>query len=406
VKAKSFGQPSVDMGCATLRQIRGSYDKAANGKRILPQTYLLVSCGFGYSALMAFQRRLSDHQMIAARWEYQVTSISERDLAAKYGLSRSAIHAWIAKQGWTRARVLRSYEGEEGQKQFQRDVRAAIKAAGDKKIIQALEGALVLPPAGKVTKATKVATPAEAGTTEHEAAAWELSPDQPQSSQNVPFASPPGRRGTGDQGGQVVRFPGASLPPPLPKTNPASAFPSRSRTEQAAMRVHLASLRGELALQQIQQLEQHDELLWDYHHLLRVYLNPSQFVDVAGLDPAQAAARLEAIGRQAGRVVLPTERDTLAGAIQALSKALLASFAAKRNAAGMTPRQMNGRGPHRDEDEQEAPRDLNALDLPSLRSVTTAMALLRGAVQRHDEPPKPPPPEGLEDLLKARRDLT
>jgi len=69
----------------------------------------------------------------------------------------------------------------------------------------------------------------------------------------------------------------------------------------------------------------------------------------------------------------------------------------------MTPRQMNGRGPHRDEDEQEAPRDLNALDLPSLRSVTTAMALLRGAVQRHDEPPKPPPPEGLEDLLKVRR---
>lgn len=252
--------------------------------------------------------------MIAARWEYEVTAISERDLAAKYGLSRSAIHAWITKQGWTRAGVLRSYESEAGQKQFQRDVRAAIKAAGDKKIIQALEGALILPLAGKVTKVTKVARPGQRGPAAVEAA-WEMSPDQPQSSQNGPFAKPSGRCGAGDQDGQVVRFPGACLPPRLPKTNSASGFPSRSRTEQAAPRVHLSSLCGELALQQIRQLEQHDELLWDYHHLLGVYLNPSKFVDVAGLDPAQAAAKLEAISRQAGRVVLPTERDTLAGAI-------------------------------------------------------------------------------------------
>jgi hypothetical protein len=40
--------------------------------------------------------------------------------------------------------------------------------------------------------------------------------------------------------------------------------------------------------------------------------------------------------------------------------------------------------------------------LNDLRSVQTAMQLLRGAVQRPDEPPKPPPDE-LEDL-RVRRD--
>jgi hypothetical protein len=51
-------------------------------------------------------------------------------------------HDWVVKQGWTRVEVLRSYAGEAGQHQFQRAVRAAIKAAGDKKIIQALERSL------------------------------------------------------------------------------------------------------------------------------------------------------------------------------------------------------------------------------------------------------------------------
>jgi hypothetical protein len=348
---------------------------------------------------MAFQRRLSDHQLLAARWEYEATPISERNLAAKHGLSRSAIHDWIVKQGWTRAKVLRSYDGEAGQQQLQRDVRAAIKATGDKKIIQALEHALVLPLAGTVTKVTKVTSHRPAGTTD---AGWvgELSPDRPQSSQNAPSGTP----GLGDPGGPVVHFRGADLSPPSTKTHPASGFPPRSRTEQAAMRLQLVARPGELALLQIQQFEEHDELLGDFQHLLAVYLNPGKYVDVTGLDPGQAAARLEAIRQQAGRLVMPTERDTLAGAIQTLSKALMASFAAKRTAAGITPRQMHGRRPQRDEQEPEAPPDLNTLDLASLRFVTTAMALLKGNTQGHSEPPKPPPPDTLDDLV-VRRDV-
>jgi hypothetical protein len=344
---------------------------------------------------MAFQRRLSDHQLIAARWEYEFTSISERALAAKYGLSRSAIHAWITKRAWTKADVLRSYEGDEGRRQFQRDVRAAIKAGDDKKIIQALQQTLALPPPGKVTK---VAIPGQPDTTDV-GDALEMFPDRPQSLQKASVAGSRGHRGPSTPGYRVDRFP---LPPTLRKPNPVCAFPAHSRTEQAAMRTHLGTLRSELALQQIQQLERHEELLWDYHRLLEAFLNPGKFLDAGGLDPDLRAAKLAEISRQAGRRVLPTERDTLAGAIQTLSKALLATVAAKRTVAGVTPRQLHGRTPQDEGDEQAAPRDLNRLDLPSLRSIRAAMALLLGDHQRHNEPPVPPPPDQLDDPMMKR----
>jgi hypothetical protein len=110
---------------------------------------------------MPAHRRLSDHQLIAARWEYEVTQINERDLAAKFGISRTAMRNWIAKQGWKKADELRCYSGEEGQKQFQRDVRAAIKLAFDRKIILGLERSLMLPPAGKVSRPVDVDHPCD-----------------------------------------------------------------------------------------------------------------------------------------------------------------------------------------------------------------------------------------------------
>jgi hypothetical protein len=79
------------------------------------------------------------------------------------------------------------------------------------------------------------------------------------------------------------------------------------------MRMRLSSLRGEVALQQVQQLERHDELLWDYHHLLAVFMNPSRFVDMTGLEPAEAAVKCEEVRRIAGTLVLPSDRDTLSG---------------------------------------------------------------------------------------------
>jgi uncharacterized protein YjcR len=52
-----------------------------------------------------------------------------RPLAAKFGVSRHCLRAWITKHRWTKAVEPRSYEGDDGQQLFQRDVRAAIKRA-------------------------------------------------------------------------------------------------------------------------------------------------------------------------------------------------------------------------------------------------------------------------------------
>jgi hypothetical protein len=204
----------------------------------------------------------------------------------------------------------------------------------------------------------------------------------------------------------AVRVSGAYLPPLSPNTaGSPTAFPLRSRTEIAALRVQLSARRGELALQQMRRLETHNELLWEYHHLLSVFLNPGKHVDVTGLDAEQAAARLAEVSRQAGRLALPTERDTLAGAIAALSKALIATLAATRSAAGVNPpRQLRGGGPHCDGDEFETVRTA-ALDLSQLRYVRSAMELLNGNARRNIEPPKPPPAEGVDDLVVKRDEV-
>lgn len=332
--------------------------------------------------------------MIAARWEFETTAISERILAAKYGMSRSAMRGWIDKQGWKKAETLRSYAGEAGQKQFQRDVRAAIKRAYDQKLICALEVALVLPPAGKPTTPPKPGQRLDST----DAGAWELPADPPPASVAVTPApaakaakTTPGAAATAE----VVRFPGAYLPPPAAAKDLPTAFPTRSRTEMAAMRVHLASLRGELALQQVLQIKEHEDLVADYQHLLAVYLNPAKYVDVSDLDPEAAAQKLKDVQGQAGRVALPTERDTLGGAILAVSKALHAALASKRSAVGITPRQLGVPG----EADDSEPRNEVKLDTAQLREMQGMMHLLKGDLQRANEPPRPPPPEPLDDML-------
>jgi hypothetical protein len=345
---------------------------------------------------MAFPRRLSDHQLIAARWEYEVIGISERSLAAKFGLSRPALKGWITRQAWSRTDQPRTQKGDVEQ-QPRRHRLAAIKLVSDRKIIRCFGQAVLLLPAAGNLATLKPATctqPCRPGLSPADGI-MELPADRPKQPESKPA--------TGSRRGPELRSPGVFMPLPAARTKPAT-LPARSRTEAAAMRMRLSALRGELALQQIQQLERHDELLWDYHHLLAVFMNPSRFVDVTGLEPAEAAARCEEVRCMAGKRVLPSKRDTLSGAIATLNKAIIASLAAKRAAAGMTARQIRGRGPQRDEDEREAPRDLSTLDAPSLRSVRTAMALLNGGnAQRHHEPPKPPPPEALDDL-QVRRD--
>jgi hypothetical protein len=331
---------------------------------------------------MAFPRRLSDQQLITARREYEATPVSERNLAAIYGLSRSAIHKWIIRQGWTKGTDVRGQA-----------LVVAIEAFGGRKIVQSWPRTLSLPPAGKVTKQTKQTKQTTRGGTDGVPAGGVGSSfsDRPHSSQNVPFASP-GKVGAADQISRLARFADAGLSALLPGTKLTTGPPPEPRAE-AARQGQLSALRDDLVLTQLRQLEQHEELLQACQVLLAVYINPSRYIDVAGLDAEDAAGKLEAVRVQAGRVVLPGKRDTLAGAVLALTKARLATLAAQRTVLGLTPRQTRRSEAHRDEDDLKPPPDLSSLDEPSRRVVMTAMALLKSHAQPHGTQKEPQPPQ-------------
>ena len=365
---------------------------------------LLVSHHFAaVSSGMPAYRRLSDHQLIAARLEYETTAISERTLSAKYGLTRNAIREWILRQGWTRAAVPRRYEGAAGQARFQCDVLTAIKAAEVRKTVQSLEQSLLLPVAGpRSGKLAKLATPRQAGqvATAGGAGSERCPGDRPK---QPGFGSEPGvrtKRRTAAPTAEVVRFPGPYAAPP-PQTKLATPLPDPVTEPMAAPMPHAAQGNA-LALQQLALLEPHLQLLREHQHLFGVYLAPDRHVDTTGLHPAQAAEKLAAISRAAGQRIMPGKNDTVAGTLLALTKAIISTLAAQREAADWATRAETGRGPSPAAHTPPRMRDLNTLSLSELRQVQQAMALLTGAPQCDREPPKPPPPEELDDLMAGR----
>jgi hypothetical protein len=81
-------------------------------------------------------------------------------LDRRLGIGRSTLKDWIIKQQWQRNEVLRWYDGADGQKAFQSAVRAAIKAAFERKIIAALEQTLLMLPPGNPTNPPQSGKPA------------------------------------------------------------------------------------------------------------------------------------------------------------------------------------------------------------------------------------------------------
>lgn len=336
-------------------------------------------------------KALSDHELIAARWEYETTPISARQLAVKYSCSKSTM-ATLA-QPWKKVERPRSYHGEDGQRAYQRDVKAAIRAAYDQRLIEALKTRLTLPPAGNWTPGTNQGNPM--------LQPWHLDPDGPQSSQNPPRAQPqaePPRPVTDNMPAEIVQFPNryrAKRDPP-PRIN--GQVPSQ--TEAAAARVHLATLRGQLAIEQIARLDKHEQLLDDITHLASVFVAPARHVDVSNLSEEEAGERLEAVSRAAARIILPTERDTLLGLIGTLNKATLAAIQAKRVVAGL-PAGVKAGGEKGDaESGQGSPvRSLKDIATAELREIKRAMDVLQGHNNSNSDAPKPPPPDPIDHLV-------
>lgn len=367
---------------------------------------------------MAYPRTLTDEQLYAARWEWEHTPATKVQIAAKWGMTPAAVHKWVMKQGWAKASELKTYDGPNGEAEFQQDLAAAVRAAFDREIIQGLIETLAKGvTSDRSQKVKSVVAAAKAGKPKAKAAT--PAPPPPPDRPAPPPASPPstpgagpiaGKRGRGrprkhpaptDTPGQVIAFPRNFQPPP--KGSPQPLPPPPTRAEQLAIRTHLSKLRGELTVQQLEAIDRHDQMLDEYQHLISVFLNPSRYVDTAGLSEEEAIERLRQVTTAAARAILPSERDTLANAITALSRARLQSILTKRQVAGLVARKLNGTAPDPDDGEGDggkAGAEVARMDVQSLRKVREAMEMLTKHTQRR-EPPRPPPPDPLDDLLPA-----
>jgi len=106
-------------------------------------------------------------------------------------------------------------------------------------------------------------------------------------------------------------------------------------------------------------------------------------------------------------MLLPTERDTLAGAFKVLTEAIRSSIVLKRAVVGLHPVKGGATLPSRDaifRDDPEAEADvkklldLSKLGTGELRHVQQAMEMLQQHQHRQSEAPKPPDPDPIEDL--------
>ena len=299
-----------------------------------------------YEPAMAQHRRLSDHALLAARLEYEGTPISERALAAKYGVARPSLKAWIVRQGWTKAEDPYRYDGAVGQQLLQHDIRTALRQMDDRTIVACLAAGFAHFPASK--PAGRFGKPATPGPFGHPGAAAAGDPGRSSGERPKPRTLPPdqGAGGTpvpdGRRGG-IGRFPGPDQAPFSRKIIPATRAPAPVPVPPPVP-PSSPTQPGEGSERAIALLERQAELLRDFQHLFAVYFNPARYLDTTGLDPEQAAETLAAVSHAAGRRLMPGRRDTLAGTMQVLNKAVLTTFAARREAADWAVRRQAAGG--------------------------------------------------------------
>jgi hypothetical protein len=154
------------------------------------------------------------------------------------------------------------------------------------------------------------------------------------------------------------------------------------------------------------QIEHHEALLERYSHLIDVYLSPQSFVDRAALTEDAWAERVAAVRKEALRVLLPTKRETLVGAVKMLTDELVRMMQLKRTVLELGKvaadhfRPVGANNPLGDDAGRAKLVDLKDLSVQDLRTIQRAMELLRPQQGRNQEPPKPPPPEPIDDLLR------
>ncbi|HME25459.1 MAG TPA: hypothetical protein VKI44_29700, partial [Acetobacteraceae bacterium] len=213
----------------------------------------------------------------------------------------------------------------------------------------------------------------------------------------VPLETPPpkpGRARKERKSADVVLFPGGR-PTAAPKPE-IMLLPARSKAERAKLKIDVGALGGELLAQQIDQLDRHEQLLEDYGHLIKLCVAPHDCLDLNGLSETARQEKIAAVQKAALSLLLPTGRDTLAGAIRILTCSLATTVQLTCRVADLA------RASIRDDEGDDSARRkvIEGLDVPALRKVQEAIAIMSGQRASAAEPPMPPPPEAIDDLAR------
>jgi hypothetical protein len=366
--------------------------------------------------------------LAAIRRDYETLGHSTRLLSRRYGVPASTIALNAKSHGWVKARVEPApspgvLSGATGA----RDVETAILAQGLRRQpyrrgqmppnpamrqpaepgvpANALVGDLPssdqkmtdpaadLPPAGaqansdELARAPTCARPADQSS---EPAAEGPNRLQPRAKRAIQTAD-------------VINFPRVAAPSPK-QAGAVQVLPTTCREEKAQLRVTLATIRAMMSLEQVEQLEHHRALLRRYSHLIEVYLEPQRFVELEGLDDEAKAAKIVATQKLALGLLLPTERDTLAGAIRTLTGAIRDNIELARMVASLDKVKAGVISQTEDPAGHAGAVlvNLDAMGTGQLRQVQRAMELLQKHQREAREAPRPPPPEPIDDLVDGQ----
>jgi hypothetical protein len=239
------------------------------------------------------------------------------------------------------------------------------------------------------------------------AAAPEVAPDPPPKPDSAQKGWSAVKAASDVRTADIIDFPGVSQSPPR-KNDPVELLPEPSSQERTQLRVTLAAIRAAMSVEQVQRLDRHMGLLLRYSHLLEVYLEPHRFVDTEKLSKDDAAEKVVAAQKVALRMLLPSDRDTLSGAIKVMTESLRVTLAMQRTVVGLErlpasalrrPGAPGEGDPFAEEDKAPKLLDVDALTTEDLSAVQYAMEMVDRSHRKSQEPPKPPLPAPIDDLL-------
>lgn len=363
---------------------------------------------------MASANMISDAAVRKARHWFEVDGVTVGEIGRRLDVSRQAIAYWIKTREWKRppgwkspgqiqqAETERSLEYTDAKVMGDVVERAIERGAGVRKAKSARNGQpVVKKPIGR---------PRRVVDEEPRSLPKDESAPPPNPAEDSNFGQEASKRPTR---GNVVAFPGSGLPQ-KPEPKPIHLLPARNRKDVAESKQRLAVLRGILSEQQVMQLEECEDLLRDYGHLLALYLNPQRILteaDFEGLGEEERKERIVGVQRAAMSLLLPSERDTLQGAIGRMVDSLARVMTFKRTVVGIIASTRRNVGFGTDGDDPDLPPDDDAsvdkatglpkLELTQLREVRSAMEMLLGKQRLDREPPRPPPPEPLEETAEG-----